>query len=80
MLKSTVFEKKKNHLSVVSEAGSIWQKKLKKMFAFDPNRGTFFQKKQILEYYALSKMSHHAVLGWAVDVHQSKRHKASDMP
>ena len=79
MLKSSVFELKKNHLSVVKLAP--FDKKIgKKNFAFDPNRGTFFQKKRILEYYALSKMSHHAVLGWAVDVHQSKRHKASDMP
>ena len=77
MLKSTVFEKKKNHLSVVKLAPFV-KKKEKKKFAFEPNSGAFFQKKT--DYYALSKMSHHAVLGWAVDVHQSKRHKASDMP
>ena len=44
MLKSTVFEKKKKVTSL------CWSwlhltKKLKKNFAFDPNRGTFFQKK-----------------------------------
>ena len=79
MLKSSVFEKKKNHISVVKLAP--FDKKIEKIFRFwSKQRDIFPKKKQILEYYALSKMSHHAVLGWAVDVHQSKRHKASDMP